>query len=188
MTTVTAPKTAPADSTWAIDPVHTSVEFAVKHMMVSTVKGRFRGVEGTLRIDEAKPEASEVSVTIDVASVDTGVEMRDADLRSDNFFSADRFPTITFRSTRIERAENAPTWRVTGDLTIRDVTRPVTLEVEFDGRGVDAYGKDRAGFTAETKISRKEFGVKWNQVIEAGGVAVGDTVKITLNVAAVRQD
>jgi polyisoprenoid-binding protein YceI len=188
MTTITAPRIAASTSTWSIDSAHSSVEFAVKHTMVSTVKGRFHGVEGTLRLDEANPAASEIEAAIDVASIDTGVEQRDAHLRSDDFFNAEQFPKISFRSTKIERAGNAPTWKLTGDLTIRDVTRSVVLDVEFDGRGVDGYGKDRAGFTAETKISRKDFGVKWNQLIETGGVAVGDTVKITLNIAAVRQD
>jgi polyisoprenoid-binding protein YceI len=188
MTTITAPQRAAGTSTWTIDAVHSSAEFAVKHMMVSTVKGRFSGVEGTLRIDEARPEASTIEAAIDVASVDTGVEQRDAHLRSDDFFNAEQFPKISFRSTKIERADNAPTWKLTGDLTIRDVTRSVVLDVVEDGRGADAYGNDRAGFTAETKISRKDFGVKWNQLIETGGVAVGDTVKITLNIAAVRQN
>jgi polyisoprenoid-binding protein YceI len=157
-------------------------------MMVSTVKGRFHGVEGTLRIDEARPQASSIEAAIDVASVDTGLEQRDAHLRSDDFFNAEQFPRISFRATKIEPAEKGPTWKVAGDLTIRDVTRNVVLDVEYDGRGTDAYGKERAGFTAETRISRKEFGVKWNQLIETGGVAVGDTVKIILNIAAVRQD
>jgi polyisoprenoid-binding protein YceI len=188
MTTMTAPKQAAGVSTWAIDPAHSVAEFAVKHMMVSTVKGRFTGLEGTLRIDEVKPEASNIEAAIDVASVDTGVEQRDAHLRSDDFFNAEQFPKISFRSTRVEAAGNAPTWKLTGDLTIRDVTRSVVLDVELDGRGTDAYGNERAGFVAETRISRKEFGVKWNQLIETGGVAVGDTVKITLNIAAVRQD
>ena len=189
MTTITAPKTAGAGTkTWSIDPAHSSAEFAVKHMMVSTVKGRFQGVEGTVRIDEAKPEASQIEAAIDVASLDTGVEQRDAHLRSDDFFNAERFPKISFRGTKIERAEHAPTWTLTGDLTIRDVTRSVVLDVEEDGRGLDAMGKDRAGFIAETKISRKDFGVNWNGLIETGGVVVGDTVKITLNIAVVRQD
>jgi polyisoprenoid-binding protein YceI len=188
MTAVAAPRTATGIGTWAIDPAHSSLEFAVKHMMVSTVKGRFHGVEGTLRIDEAHPGASVIEAAVDVASVDTGVDQRDAHLRSDDFFNAERFPRISFRSTKIERAEHAPTWKLTGDLTIRDVTRSVVLDVEEDGRGLDAMGKDRAGFTAETKISRKDFGVNWNGLIETGGVVVGDTVKVTLNVAVVRQD
>jgi polyisoprenoid-binding protein YceI len=187
MPTLTAPQTVAGTSIWSIDNAHSDAEFAVKHMMVSTVKGRFHGVEGTLRIDESRPEASAVDATIDVASVDTGMEQRDAHLRSDDFFNAERFPRIAFRSTRIERADNAPNWRMTGDLTIRDVTRSVVLDVVYDGRGTDAYRKERAGFTAETKISRKEFGVNWNGLIETGGVVVGDTVKITLNIAAVRE-
>ena len=190
MTTVAAPRSNASTrvSVWSIDAAHSTAEFAVKHMMVSTVKGRFHRVEGTVRIDEARPEAAAIEAAIDVASVDTGVEQRDAHLRSDDFFNAERFPKITFRGTKIDRADNAPKWRMTGDLTIRDVTRSVVLEVEEDGRGIDAYGKERAGFTAETKISRKEFGVNWNGLIETGGVVVGDTVKITLNIAVVRQD
>lgn len=184
MTTATAPRIAA--STWAIDSAHSNVEFAVKHMMVSTVKGRFHGVEGTFAIDEAQPERSSITASIDVASVDTGVEQRDEHLRSDDFFNAERFPKLAFQSTRIEQDGDA--WKMTGDLTIRDVTRSVVFDVEFDGRGVDAYGKDRAGFSAQTKISRKDFGVHWNGLIETGGVVVGDTVRISLNISVVRQD
>lgn len=172
-------------STWSIDAAHSNVEFAVKHMMVSTVKGRFDAVEGVLEIDETAPERSRISAAIDVASIDTGGEQRDAHLRSDDFFNAERYPKITFRSTAIEK--DGDDWKMTGDLTIREVTRPVTLDVEFDGRGIDSYGNDRAGFTATTKINRKDFGVNWNGVIETGGVVVGDAVKITLNIAAVRR-
>jgi polyisoprenoid-binding protein YceI len=174
-------------STWTIDASHSHVEFAVKHMMVSTVKGRFKDFSGRLNIDEANPENSTIEATIEVASVDTGAEQRDAHLRSDDFFNAERFPVIAFRSTKIERADNAPTWRMTGDLTIRDVTKPVVLDVEFEGRGRDAYGGERAGFTAKTTINRKDFGVNWNGVIEAGGVVVSDTVKVSLNIEAVKQ-
>ncbi len=184
MTTATAPRIAA--STWTIDSAHSNVEFAVKHMMVSTVKGRFHGVEGTFAIDEAQPERSSITASIDVASVDTGVEQRDEHLRSDDFFNAERFPKLAFQSTRIEQDGDA--WKMTGDLTIRDVTRSVVFDVEFDGRGVDAYGKDRAGFSAQTKISRKDFGVHWNGLIETGGVVVGDTVRISLNISVVRQD
>ena len=186
MTAVTAPRPATGIRTWSIDPAHSSAEFAVKHMMVSTVKGRFRDVEGALRIDEANPQASAIEAAIDVASIDTGVEQRDAHLRSDDFFNAERFPKIIFRGTSVD-PKGADAWRLSGDLTIRDVTRPVVLDVEYDGRGIDAFGKDRAGFTAQTKISRSDFDVKWNGLIESGGVVVSDTVKITLNIAAVRQ-
>jgi polyisoprenoid-binding protein YceI len=178
--------TQPAVSTWTIDPVHSTVEFAVRHMMVSTVKGRFRTFEGRLLIDEGEPSRSTVEASIDVASIDTGVEDRDNHLRSDDFLNAARFPRITFRSTKIEPAGD-DRWKMTGDLTIRDVTRPVTLDVEFVGRGPDAWGKERAGFSAETKINRKDFGVNWNGVIEAGGVVVSDSVRVMLDIEAVRE-
>jgi polyisoprenoid-binding protein YceI len=177
---------AAARSTWSIDQMHSTVEFAVKHMMVSTVKGRFREFRGTLDIDEQSPERSKVEADIDVASIDTGVEMRDNDLRSDNFFSAQLFPKIVYRSRDIELVDGGH-WKLQGDLTIRDITRPVSLDVEFEGRGPDGMGGERAGFTATTKVSRKEFGIAYNPMIEAGGVVVGDTVKITLNVEAIRQ-
>jgi polyisoprenoid-binding protein YceI len=188
MTTVTKP-TPTLDrqiSTWAIDPAHSTVEFAVKHLMVSTVKGRFRDFSGTLQIDEAAPERSVVEAEIDVASVDTGVEMRDNDLRSENFFAADRYPKMHFRSRSIELVTGGR-WKMEGDLTIRDTTRPVSLEVEFEGRGADPWGGERAGFSASSSISRKDFGVNWNALIETGGVAVGDTVRINLNIEVVRQ-
>ena len=180
----TAPTTV---STWAIDPTHSTAEFAVKHMMISTVKGSFGSLTGTLSIDEANPTNSAVTATIDVASLDTREPQRDAHLRSDDFFNAEQFPQITFRSTRVERSSDEE-WRIAGDLTIRDVTRAVTLEVEFEGQITDPYGKQRAGFTAETTISRKEFGLKWNALLETGGAIVGDKVKVTLHIEAVRQD
>ena len=166
-------------STWAIDPTHSIAEFAVKHLVVTTVKGRFRDFEGTLHIDEARPENSSVSASIDVASVDTSVPDRDVDLRSDNFFNAEKYPKITFRSTRVERVGDAD-YKVYGDLTIRDVTKPVILDTEFGGEADDPWGGHRAAFTATTEISRMDFGVRWNQLIESGGAVVSDKVKITL--------
>ncbi len=180
----TATKTA--TSTWTIDPAHSIAEFAVKHLVVTTVKGRFRDLEGTLQIDEAQPEDSSVSASIDVASIDTGVADRDAHLRSDDFFNAERYPQITFRSTRVERA-NDRNFNLHGDLTIREVTKPVVLDTEFEGEVDDPWGNRRAAFTATTQISRNKFGVKWNQLIETGGAVVGDNVKITLHIEAVRQ-
>jgi polyisoprenoid-binding protein YceI len=186
MTTVqTAEKAGTDVSTWTIDGAHSSAEFAVKHMMVSTVKGRFRSVAGTLQIDEADPTRSSIEASIDVASVDTGAEQRDEHLRSDDFFNVEAYPAITFRGTRISGAGDE--WKLDGDLTIRDVTRPVSLDVEFEGKGPDAFGGERAGFAATTKINRRDFGVNWNGLIEAGGVVVSDTVKITLNIEAVKQ-
>jgi len=176
-----------AVSTWTIDPVHSIAEFAVKHMMVSTVKGRFRSMEGSLRIDEADPSASSVSASIDVASIDTAEPQRDDHLRSDDFFNAEKYPHITFRSTRMERVDDT-NWKVIGDLTIRDVTREVVLDTEYAGQITDPWGKRRAGFDAQTSISRKEFDVKYNSLIETGGVVLGDNVRIDLHIEAVRQE
>ncbi len=178
--------TKTATSTWTIDPAHSIAEFAVKHLVITTVKGRFRDLEGTLEIDEAQPENSSVSASIVVASIDTGVADRDAHLRSDDFFNADRYPQITFRSTRVERVDDR-NFRAHGDLTIREVTKPVVLDTEFEGEVDDPWGHRRAAFTATTQISRNQFGVKWNQLIETGGAVVGDNVKITLHIEAVRQ-
>ena len=182
MTTRAATRTV-----YAIDPAHSTAEFSVKHMMISTVKGRFRDLEGKVYIDEEAPERSSVEATIRVASVDTGVEMRDDDLRSDNFFGAEKFPTITFRSTAVEKVDDER-WRVHGELTIRGVTRPVTLDTEFEGRVTDPYGKERMGFAATTAINRGDFGLTYNAVLETGGVVVGDNVKITLHIEAVKED
>ncbi len=178
--------TTPAKiSTWTVDTAHSIVEFAVKHMMLTTVKGRFRDFQATIQIDEAQPENSSVTATINVESIDTNVPDRDAHLRSDDFLNAEKFPHITFRSTKVEHVEG-DRWRVTGDLTIRDVTRPVVLDTEFEGRITDPWGNDRAAFSAETSISRKDFNVRWNQMLETGGVVVGDNVKISLHIEAVR--
>jgi polyisoprenoid-binding protein YceI len=182
MTTEAVAKT----TTWTADPMHSIAEFAVKHFVVTTVKGRFRDLAATLHIDEANPENSWAEAKIAVASVDTNVEARDNDLRSDNFFSADKFPYITFRSTRLER-QDEERFRLTGDLTIRDVTKEVGLDGEYEGQIDDPYGNQRAGFTATTEINRSDFGMRWNQVIEGGGVTVGDKVKITLHIEAIRQ-
>ncbi len=175
-----------AVSTWTIDPVHSIAEFAVRHMMVSTVKGRFRSMEGSITLYEERPERSSVVATIDVASVDTAEPDRDAHLRSDDFFNAERFPKMTFRSTRVE-LQGEDRARVYGDLTIRDVTREVALDVEFEGRAKDPWGNERIGFSAATELNRKKFGLRWNQVLETGGVVVGDRVKVSLHVEAVRQ-
>jgi polyisoprenoid-binding protein YceI len=155
-------------------------------MMVSTVKGRFKNLSGTLSIDEANPANSTIEAAIEVASVDTGAEQRDAHLRSDDFFNAEQYPEITFRSTGISGKDDD--WKLEGELTIRDVTKPVALDVEFEGRGPDAYGGERAGFTAKTAFNRSDFGVNWNGLIETGGVVVSDKVKVTLNVQAVKQN
>ncbi len=173
--------------TWSIDPVHSIVEVSAKHMLVSTVKGLFHSLEGTLLWDEADPAASSVTASIDVESIDTGEAQRDAHLRSDDFLNAEKYPKITFRSPRVE-PQSDTRWKVYGDLTIRDVTREVVLEAEYEGQVKDAWGKQRAAFSAETTIDRKDFGVKWDGLVEMGSVVVGDKLRISLNIAAVRQE
>lgn len=173
-------------TTWKIDKTHSNVDFQVKHLMISTVRGHFRDFDAVLTIDEDEPENSRVSATIDVASVDTNEPDRDAHLRSDDFFNAEAFPKMRFESRRVERLDDQK-FRLTGDLTIRDVTREVTLDGEFEGRIQDPWGNDRVAFTATTEISRKDFDVRWNQVLETGGVAVSDKVKVRLYIEAVKQ-
>ena len=179
--------TPTATATWAIDATHSNAEFAVKHMMVSTVKGRFATLDGAIAFDEAAPHAAAVSATLDVASIFTGDPNRDGHLRSADFFDAERFPSITFRSTRVEPLDEGRA-KVHGLLTIRDVTKDVVLDTEYEGQVTDAYGKRRAAFTAEAAIARKDFGLTWNPLLESGGAVVGDRVRITLHIAAVLQE
>jgi polyisoprenoid-binding protein YceI len=174
-----------AATAYAIDPAHSSAEFSVKHMMIANVRGRFRELEGTIQLDDADPSRSSVDATIHAASVDTGVDMRDNHLRSDDFLAAERFPAIRFQSTGVERRDG-DRWLVNGDLTIRGVTQPVVLQTELEGRGTGFEGEDRVGFTAETSFSRKDFGLEYNQALETGGVVVGDKVKVTLHIEAAR--
>jgi polyisoprenoid-binding protein YceI len=172
---------------WEIDPKHTLVEFGVKHMMFTTVKGRFTGVRGTINCaDEADAARASVEAEIDAASVDTGEEQRDAHLRSAEFLDAERHPTLTFNSTGVERLDTERL-RVVGDLTIRGVTREVALETTFNGMGKNPYGQEVAGFTAETTINRKEFGLTWNAALESGGLLVGDKLEILIEVQAIRK-
>lgn len=169
--------------TWEIDASHSGVHFSVRHLVVAKVRGRFTAFAGTLAFDEAAPERSSVEVRIDAGSINTGVDQRDAHLRSPDFFDAEKFPALTFVSRRVERSADGFT--VTGDLTIRGVTREVVLPVEYAGHTKDPWGGERAGFAARVAIDRKDFGLTWNQLLEAGGVAVGDKVEIELEVEAV---
>jgi polyisoprenoid-binding protein YceI len=171
---------------WQIDPAHSTVEFAVKHMMVTTVKGQFTGISGTITLDEADLARSSVAVEIDAASVTTRDPQRDGHLRSADFFDVANYPKLTFTSTRVEPL-GPDRLRVTGDLTIRGVTRPVVLDVTYHGRGVTPFGTTIVAFSAETTISRADFGLTWNVALEAGGVLVSDAVKISIEVEAVRQ-
>ena len=174
-------------STWTIDPTHAEVGFAVRHLMISTVRGRFGAITGTVTLNEEHPEKSTIDATIDVTSIDTRQEQRDAHLRSADFFDVEHHPSMRFVSTRVE-GDVSNDFRVQGNLTIRGVTRPVTLEVSAQGRGMDPWGKVRMGFSATGKIRRGEFGLNWNQALEAGGVVVGDEVKLSIDAELVRQD
>ena len=172
---------------WQLDPAHSHVEFAVRHLMISTVKGRFADVQGAVAVDDAEPPAAVVDVTIAVASIDTREAQRDAHLRSPDFFDAARFPSITFRSRKVRDNVLEGSFQLVGDLTIRDTTREVVLDVIGEGRIRDMEGNERAGFSARTTIDRTEFGLGWNQVLEAGGVLVGNDVRISIEVELVRQ-
>lgn len=175
-----------ARSKWVLDPSHTLVEFSVKHMMIATVKGRFSGVEGVVYADLPDFTTAEVEATIDASTVDTREGQRDAHLRSADFFDVEQFPKLTFKSKRIER--NGEDYRMIGDLTIRDVTREIALDVTFEGTNKDPWGNERAGFSATGKVDRKDFGLKWNTMLETGGVLVGDQVKINIEAELVKQN
>src|SRR5438128_4792229 len=164
------------------DPPHTTATFAVKHMMVTTVRGQFNKAASTLEWDQQDPTKSQVSFNIDVASVDTHAEKRDNDLRSPNFFDAARCPEITFKSSKIEKAGEGK-YKVTGDLAMHCVSKPVTLEVAFDGKGVKApWGPTIYAASLATKIKRSDWDLKWNKALEGGGVLVGDDVDINVEV------
>ena len=178
--------TSTRTTAWAVDSAHSNVEFSVKHMMISTVKGSFQNVEGEATWDGQSFETASVEARIDSSSITTYNEMRDNHLRTNDFFDAEQWPAIVFKSTRVE-PDGDDEFKMHGDLTIREVSKPVVLNVEFDGlMEKDAFGKRRAAFTATTDISRKEFGVNWNGAIEGGGVVVGDKVKVTLHIAVVQ--
>lgn len=181
MSTQTIPQTE--FETWTIDPVHSRVEFGVRHMMISTVKGTFSELEGTIHLDGDDLSRSSVEVEIDATSLDTGSEDRDQHLRSADFFHVEKHPTLRFVGRTVEPADDG--FLITGDLTIRGETREVTLEAEKLGTGTDPWGNPRVGFRAETSISRKDFGLTWNQALETGGVLVGDNVDISLDVQAI---
>jgi len=171
---------------WEIDAHHSQVTFAVRHMMVSTVKGHFNVIRGKLEIDEQHSENSWVEAEADASSVDTRDENRDGHLRSPDFFEAEKYPTITFKSTKVEKIGDHE-YRVIGNLTMHGVTKEVAFKAEYNGQLKDMYGMQRAGLTAKTQINRKDFGLNWNKALETGGVLVSDNVIIEIDLAAVRQ-
>ncbi len=183
MTTATA--TATPVRTFAIDKSHSEVQFQVRHL-VTKVRGRFTDFSGTVQFDEARPDDSRVNFSVAVASIDTATPDRDAHLRSEDFFFADKFPTLTFTSTRVVR-RSAELFDVIGTLTIRGVSREVTLPVSYLGAAKDPWGNARAGFETEITINRKDFGLTWNAALETGGFLVGDEVKLSVSVQAIAQ-
>lgn len=181
-----APALALADvTTWNIDPAHTQSTFAVKHLVISTVRGEFRKTAGTVKLDEQDPSKSSVEATIDVGSINTREEKRDEHLRSGDFFDASKHPTITFKSTKIEKA-GGDTYKVTGDLTMRGTTKPVVLDATVTPEIKDPWGMTRRGVQATTKVNRQDFGLAWSKTVEAGPV-VGDEVAIEINAELVKQ-
>ena len=171
---------------WEIDSSHSGVHFSVRHMVISKVRGQFARWTGTILAEDGDLGRATVDVVIDATSIDTGVADRDTHLKSADFFNVVAYPEITFKGTRVER-QGEDQLKLIGALTIRGVTREVALEVEYSGRAKDPWGNERAGFAAKTAIDRKDFGLTWNQLLEAGGVMVGDRVTIEIEVEAVKQ-
>jgi polyisoprenoid-binding protein YceI len=171
-------------TTWTLDPAHTTVEFSAKHMMFTTVKGRFTDVAGTVTVDGDSPATAVVDVTMKAASIDTRTEQRDQHLRSADFLDVETHTTITFKSTKVEGTKED--FKLTGDLTIRGVTRPITLDATYEGAGKDPWGGERIGFSADAKLDRREFGLIWNQALETGGILVSNDIKIHVDAQLVR--
>jgi polyisoprenoid-binding protein YceI len=172
-------------TSYRIDPVHSSAQFIARHMMITNVRGSFSGVQGTVVYDPANPAESSIEAVIDVNTISTGEPQRDAHLKSADFLLADKYPTITFKSAKVEPAGDGE-WNVTGALTIRGVTRDVALKVEGPAtEGNDPWGNVRSGASAATKIKRGDFGLSWNAALETGGFLVGDDVKISVSVQAI---
>jgi polyisoprenoid-binding protein YceI len=173
-------------ATWNIDTAHSAIDFSVRHMVVSKTRGRFTKFGGQLEFDPDNPEAAKVQVTIEPASVDTADSQRDGHLRSADFFDVEKFPTASFKSTRVEDL-GGDKYRISGDLTIRGVTKPLSFDATFEGSGKDPWGGERAGFSGGTTIDRRQFGLEWNKALETGGVLVGEKVELSLEVEAVKQ-
>lgn len=175
-----------ANTSYQVDPAHSAVNLSVRHMVISKVRGRFAKWNAKLVLDTAELARSSVEVEIEAASIDTGVADRDAHLRSPDFLAAEKYPTLRYRSRRVEAASK-DRLRVIGDLTIRDVTRELVLDVEYGGQGKDPWGNQRVGFTATASLNRKDFGLTWNQALETGGVLVADRVDIEIELQAIAQ-
>ena len=188
MTTVTAPTTPTTRTgTYVIDPTHSRIGFVARHAMVTKVRGSFNEFEGSGHFDAENPADSSVQLTIQAASIDTRNADRDGHLKSNDFFDMETYPEITFASTAVEQIDDT-NFRVTGDLTIKATTRPVSVDFEYAGTAVDPYGNQRIGFEGKTTVNRKDWGVNWNAALEAGGVLVGEKVTLEFEVSAIRTD
>jgi polyisoprenoid-binding protein YceI len=184
MSTLTAPEITA--TTWTIDPVHSHAEFKVRHLMISNVKGEFKGVTGKLNHNDANITKSGVEVSIDATSINTGDAQRDGHLKSADFFDVEKFPTLTFKSTRVSKNKDG-VLKVAGDLTIHGVTRNVVFEVDGPSAPMkDPWGNTRIGLSANTRINRKDFGLTWNAALETGGLMVSDEVAITLDIQFIK--
>ncbi|MGG2458909.1 YceI family protein [Streptomyces sp. RGM 3693] len=179
------PALAALTGDYTIDPAHSSIGFTVRHAMVTNVRGSFGEHEGVLKLDGGNPAASTARIDVKIASIDTGIADRDGHLKSPDFFDAERFPLMTFRSSAVEQLDRE-TYRLTGDLTIKDVTKPLTIDLEFNGSATDVYGAERIGFEGSAEILRSEWGLTWNAALETGGVMVSDKVKLAFDISAVK--
>ncbi|MFE9815542.1 YceI family protein [Streptomyces sp. NBC_00236] len=184
-TTAVDPALAALTGDYAIDPAHSSIGFTVRHAMVTNVRGSFGEHEGSLKLDGSDPANSTASIDVKIASVDTGIADRDGHLVSGDFFDAEKFPLMTFRSTAAEQL-GGDKYRVTGDLTIKDVTRPLAIDLEFNGSATDVYGNERVGFEGSADILRSDWGLTWNAALETGGVMVSDKVKLNFDISAIK--
>jgi polyisoprenoid-binding protein YceI len=173
-------------SKWSIDPMHSEVQFKVKHLVISTVSGFFKSFEGSVETDNENFEHANIDFSIDINSIDTTQPARDEHLKSAEFFDAATYPHIKFKSTSFKKIGDDD-YALTGNLTIKNVTKPVTLDVEFGGSAADFYGNTKAGFEITGKINRKEFGLTWDGVTEAGSVVVGEDIKLTINAQLTKQ-
>ncbi|MER7467752.1 YceI family protein [Streptomyces sp. NPDC097981] len=180
------PALAALTGDYVVDAAHSSIGFTVRHAMVTNVRGSFTDYTGSLRLDGADPARSAASIEVKVASVDTGIADRDGHLRGGDFFDAEAFPLMSFRSTEAAQL-GGDRYRITGELTIKDVTRPLSIDLEFNGSATDVYGNERVGFEGSAEILRSEWGLTWNAALEAGGVMVSDKVKLTFDISAVKQ-
>ncbi|KJY26840.1 MULTISPECIES: YceI family protein [unclassified Streptomyces] len=180
------PALAALTGDYVIDAAHSSIGFTVRHAMVTNVRGSFADYAGTLQLDGSDPARSAASLEVKVASVDTGIADRDGHLRSGDFFDTESFPLMTFRSTEAAQL-GGDKYRITGELTIKDVTRPLSIDLEFNGSATDVYGNERVGFEGSAEILRSDWGLTWNAALEAGGVMVSDKVKLTFDISAIKQ-